>query len=56
MSLLGGELSVTYIRGAEIHLLPYASSDIKYNVVDFKDMHAVRGEPGARDDHENLRT
>ena len=44
MSLLGGYLSVTYIRGAEIQLLHYAISDIKDNVVDLEDIHAVRGE------------
>ena len=44
MSLLGGYLSVTYIRGAEIQLLLYAISEIKDNVVDLEDIHAVRGE------------
>lgn len=44
VSLLGGDLSVTYIRGAEIQLLPYARSEIKGNVVDLEDMHVVRGE------------
>lgn len=44
VSLLGGYLPVAYIRGAEIQLLPYAISEIKDNVVDLEDIHAVRGE------------